>query len=158
MEIIKKLPIESIISQNGDFFMKPIPTFVHGIFDYIGGAALLFAPEIFQFSEAGGAPVLVARVLGVVILLQSLVTKYELGALKIMPMQIHLMNDYLASAFLVASPWIFGFANAPSNVWLPHLAAGISVFTLTALTRTIPDQGQGRKDSGRSSTARRVHA
>jgi lysylphosphatidylglycerol synthetase-like protein (DUF2156 family) len=118
--------------------MKIIPTFVHGIADYIGGIALLAAPNIFGFADVGGAAVLIPRVLGVIILLQSICTNYELGLAKILPMRVHLMNDYVASLFLAASPWLFGFADGPSNSWMPHLIVGILVFVLSLMTQNEP--------------------
>ena len=117
---------------------KPIPTRVHGIADYLGGVALLLAPNLFGFADIGGAAVWVPRVLGVVILLQSLATRYELGVVKLLPMRMHLMNDYVASLFLAASPWLFGFHDRPANAWLPHVIVGLGVFVLTLLTQTEP--------------------
>jgi uncharacterized membrane protein YtjA (UPF0391 family) len=118
--------------------MKIIPTFAHGIFDYVGGLALLAAPNIFGFSDVGGAAVWVPRVLGVIILLQAITTRYELGLVKMLPMKMHIMNDYVASLFLAASPWLFGFANGPSNQWMPHLVVGIIVFVATLMTQSEP--------------------
>ena len=117
---------------------KPIPTFVHGIADYLGGVALLLAPNLFGFADLGGSAVWVPRVLGVVILVQSLATRYELGVVKLLPMRMHLMNDYVASLFLAASPWLFGFHDRPAHAWVPHLVVGLGVFVLTLLTQTEP--------------------
>ena len=118
--------------------MKIIPTFVHGIADYIGGVALLAAPNLFGFSEMGGAAVWIPRILGIIIILQSLATNYELGVIKMLPMKMHLMNDYIASLFLAVSPWVFGFSDEPDYVWMPHLVVGLLVFGLTLLTETTP--------------------
>lgn len=118
--------------------MKPIPTFVHGIADYIGGVALLLAPNIFGFADEGGAAVWVPRVIGVIVLLQSVMTRYEVGLMKVLPMRVHLMNDYVASLFLAASPWIFGFNDRPANVWMPHLVVGLAVFVMSLLTQHEP--------------------
>lgn len=118
--------------------MKPIPTYAHGIFDYIGGVALLLAPQIFGFADVGGAAVAVPRILGVIVLAQALFTRYEVGLIKVLPMRVHLMNDYIASIFLAASPWLFGFANAPLNAWVPHLVVGITVFIVALMTQKEP--------------------
>jgi hypothetical protein len=119
-------------------FMKVIPAYVHGIFDYLGGLVLLFAPNIFGFSEVGGAAVIIPRVIGVIVLLQALLTRYEVGLLKVLPMKIHLMNDYIASIFLALSPWLFGFSQQPRHVWMPHLIVGLAVFLLSLMTETEP--------------------
>jgi hypothetical protein len=118
--------------------MRVIPAYVHGIFDYVGGLILLFAPNIFGFSEVGGAAVLVPRIIGLIVLVQSLMTNYEVGLFKVLPMKVHLMNDYIASIFLALSPWLFGFANQAGNAWMPHLIIGVAVFLLSLMTQKEP--------------------
>ncbi len=118
--------------------MKLVPTFYHGLFDYIGGVTLLAAPNIFGFAGLGGAAELVPRVLGIVVLLQALATDYELGVFKVLPMRMHIMNDYIAGVFLALSPWLFGFNTEPRNMWVPHVVVGLVVLVLTALTETVP--------------------
>ena len=124
--------------------MKIIPTFVHGVGDYLGGIVLLLGPNIFGFSDIGGAAVMVPRILGVIILLQAITTRYELGLVKLLPMRVHLMNDYVASIFLAASPWLFGFNTAPANAWMPHLIVGIAVFVFTLMTQREPSAAAAR--------------
>jgi hypothetical protein len=97
--------------------MKTIPTKVHGICDYIIGLALLVAPNLFGFASLGGAPVIVARVVGIIVLIQALFTNYELGMFKVLPMRTHLIMDYILSVFLVISPWLFRFNTEPGNVF-----------------------------------------
>ena len=116
--------------------MRIIPAFVHGIFDYIGGIALLAAPNLFGFADGPTAAVMIPRIIGVIVLLHSICTLYEVGLIKILPMRVHLMNDYIASLFLAASPWLFGFNDGPSNQWMPHVIVGIAVFVLSLMTRT----------------------
>jgi len=115
-----------------------IPTKVHGVLDYLSGLALLGAPEIFGFSQVGGAAVLIPRVLGVMILIMAILTRYEVGLVKLIPMPVHLVVDVVASIFLAASPFIFNFADNPSNVWLPHVVVGIAYFIITLFTQTEP--------------------
>jgi hypothetical protein len=118
--------------------MKVIPTSVHGVLDYVVGFALLAAPNIFGFADVGGAAVLVPRIIGAIIILQSLMTNYETGLLKVLPMRVHLMNDYIAGPVLAASPWLFGFHHQPNNVWVPHLAVGLFIIITTLMTQTVP--------------------
>jgi len=109
---------------------KVIPTSVHGIIDYVIGILLLIAPGIWKFSY--GPAVTMARVVGAIIIIQPLFTRYEAGLFRVLPMPTHLVDDYVLSIILAASPWIFGFANQPNNVWMPHLILGIVGF-FTAL-------------------------
>ena len=116
--------------------MKIISTYFHGLLDYAGAIALFFAPDLFGFADFGGTAVLIPRMVGVLILTQSLITSYESGILRILPMKAHLMTDCLISLFLIASPWIFGFRNGRMNVWMPPMIAGIFVLALTLLSKT----------------------
>lgn len=115
---------------------KPITTKVHGMLDYSVGVLLLFAPNLFGFAD--GAVAWVPRIIGIVVILQSLFTRYELGAVKALPMPMHLMNDYIVGVFLAASPWLFGFYRLEQRMWLPHVIVGAAVLLVTALTRKIP--------------------
>ena len=118
--------------------MRIIPTIVHGIADYILGVVLLVLPNIFGFDELGGPSVWIPRILGIVDLVQSLATNYELGVVKILPMKLHLMNDYMVSVFFAISPWLFGFSHRSVNVWAPFLVLGVLVFVVSVMTRTHP--------------------
>lgn len=117
-----------------------VPTWLHGYFDYIGGIGLIAAPFVFGFFNAGGIPVILPMVLGVVLILYSLLTNYERGipGLKFIPMTYHLVIDFLASALLAASPFLFGFYTKAPNVWLPHFIAGAGVIVLVLVSQTRP--------------------
>jgi len=117
-----------------------LPTSVHGVLDYLVGIALIAAPWLFGFVYVGGAAMYVPIILGIALILYSLVTKYELGipGIKFFPMPYHLVIDFVAAAFLAASPWIFGFASKPLNVWLPHLVVGIVVILVVLVSQTHP--------------------
>src|SRR3954468_10155964 len=91
--------------------MKIIPKFYHGIVDYLSGVLLLLAPNLFGFAEMSGAVVWLPRIAGIVILLQALMTNYELGLIKVIPMAMHLIADYVIGAFLVVSPFVFGISS-----------------------------------------------
>ena len=118
--------------------MKFISTKVHGVLDYLVGIALIAAPYIFGFSAVGGAAVMVPQVLGVLLIIYSIFTKYELGIFKIIPMGVHLTIDFLASLFLALSPWIFGFSTLAANAWAPHVVVGIVVIIVVLCSQTRP--------------------
>ena len=115
-----------------------IPTGIHAYFDYIGGLGLLAAPFVFGFYSVGGPAVIIPMVLGVGLILYSLLTNYELGipGLKFIPMSAHLAFDFVASAFLAISPFLFGFINQAPNAWLPHIIAGVTVILLVLVSQT----------------------
>lgn len=118
--------------------MKTISTYTHGILDYIIGILLILAPNIFGFVTLNGPPMTVARAFGVIFIVQALFTNYDLGIFRVIPLRMHLFDDYILSAILAASPWIWGFYAQQGNVWLPHLIIGCVAFVLTSMTRTAP--------------------
>ncbi len=118
--------------------MRFIPTKVHGVLDYVVAIALILAPWIFGFSGLGGPAVIIPIVLGIGLFLYSLLTRYELGAVKLIAMPVHLVFDLVASIFLIASPFIFGFINEAPNAWLPHIAVGVAVIAVVAFSQPTP--------------------
>lgn len=114
--------------------MRFISTRVHGIMDYLMGILLIAAPWILGF-DAGGAETWVPVIIGVVMLLQAIMTDYELGMIKTISMKTHLTMDLLAGLFLAASPWIFGFSDV---VWAPHVILGLMEVAASLMTRTVP--------------------
>lgn len=115
-----------------------VPTWLHAYFDYIGGIVLIAAPFVFGFFSNGGPEVVIPMTLGVVLILYSLLTNYELGipGLRFIPMAGHLIIDFLAAAFLAVSPFIFGFYTHSPNQWLPHLVSGVGVILLVLVSQT----------------------
>jgi hypothetical protein len=118
--------------------LRFIPTGIHAYFDYIGGIGLLAAPFVFGFYSVGGPAVIIPMVLGAGLILYSLLTNYELGipGLKFIPMTYHLAFDFVASAFLAISPFLFGFIHQAPNAWLPHIIAGVVVILLVLVSQT----------------------
>ena len=109
-----------------------IPTSVHGMLDYLTGSVLLAAPELFGLKDVPSSA-LAPRLAGGGAAAYSLLTDYELGAVKVLPMPAHLVLDAASGALLVASPWLFGFSRSGSRYWIPHVVVG-AFEILAALT------------------------
>jgi hypothetical protein len=114
--------------------MKIIPKFYHGILDYMSGLLLLAGPNLFGFDEIGGAPAWIPPIVGMMILLQALMTDYELGAMKVVPIATHLMMDYVIGAFLVVAPFVFGISNRSRAATVLLLTMGVVAFAAAAMT------------------------
>lgn len=112
--------------------MEMIDTRTHGIIDYLTGVLLLAAPYLFGFAD-GSMAQWVPMVLGALILLMSLITDYELGLARVLPLPAHLGIDMFGGALLLASPWIFGFADL---IWWPHVLVGVMEIAVVLMTRT----------------------
>lgn len=114
--------------------MRPISTKLHGIGDYIISCVLIFLPWIAGFTIYNGARwvMVIAGTLGII---YSLVTRYEAGYIGLISMQTHLVFDAIMGVVLIASPWLFHFAQ---YVYLPHLIAGAVILLITVLTKPHP--------------------
>ncbi len=115
--------------------MRFIPTRIHGFLDYGMGLLLIVAPWLFGFAD-GGAETWIPVILGIGAIVYSLLTDYELGVARTIPMATHLMLDIASGIVLAVSPWIFGFAD---DVWAPHLILGLLEIGAGLTTRTTPD-------------------
>jgi hypothetical protein len=114
--------------------MRVISTRVHGVIDYLYGAALAASPWLFGFAD-GTAAQWTAIVLGAGTILFSLLTRYELGLMKLIPMPLHLVGDLSAGALLLASPVLLGFAD---RVLVPYLVFGVMPFIVVPLSERQP--------------------
>lgn len=125
---------------------------MHAIMDYVIGLVLLVAPNIFGFNGMG-APASVARWVGILILAQAVMTRWPLGLVRVIPVRMHLMMDYVIGAVLAASPWIWGFNDNTANVWAPHLIVGLLIIGQAAITRapredaSVTDFDRDRRDT-----------
>lgn len=111
-----------------------LSTRTHGYLDYLLGALLVGAPWLLGFAR-GGAESWVPVAVGSATLAYSLLTDYELGAMRRIQMPVHLWLDGLAGVLLVASPWLFAFDEL---VRAPHMVAGAVAIAAALLTDTIP--------------------
>jgi hypothetical protein len=75
---------------------------------------------------------LVPVVLGVVVLITSLFTAYEVSSAKLISMPVHLGADVLVGLVLIVSPWLFGFAD---EVWIPHVVLGVLEVGVAGMTQ-----------------------
>ena len=114
--------------------MRFISTKVHGMLDYIMGLIIIASPWLFGFAD-GTAAQWVPVAIGIVLLLSSLMTNYEYSLAKMISMPTHLGLDVLAGIFLIASPWLFGFA---SRISTPHIVFGILEIGAGLMTKTTP--------------------
>ena len=116
--------------------MRFLSTRVHGMLDYGMGVLLIASPWLFGFAgEADGAATWLPVVLGLGVVLYSLFTDYELGAVRKIPMPTHLMLDLGSGLLLAVSPWLFGFAD---EVWVPHLVLGLLEVGAALVTQKYP--------------------
>ena len=122
---------------------KPIPTSIHGVLDYLSVPTLLVLPRALQWSES-----ITNLMSGVALatLGTSLMTHYELGLLKLLPMPLHLSLDAINGTALAAAPFLLG--KGRNNV-VTGVLLGLGAFEIGAalLTQTQPSLAERRRES-----------
>jgi len=117
--------------------MRFIPTRVHGVLDYLTAGVLIAGPSMLRLRQHGMQRWLPVA-LGIGTISYSLLTDYELGLFKFIPMPMHLALDAANGALLAASPWLFGFAEETSA---PHLGLGLFEILVTASSQSTSSRG-----------------
>ena len=119
--------------------MRFISTRAHGAIDYLMGVLLIILPYILGFADGTSAQ-WIPQIIGAALIAASLLTDYEFGAVRVIPMPVHLFLDVAAGLLLTISPWLFGFAD---RVFWPHLIVGIMEIGAGLTTRTVPEDATG---------------
>lgn len=110
--------------------MKVLSPFVHAILDYALGAVFLLAPSMLDMGSTAAG---VSHTIGIALIIASLLTRYPLGLLKLIPFPVHGVLESLMAVGWIAAPWLFGFAGetAARNFFV---AAGIGLLAVAAIT------------------------
>ena len=107
----------------------------HNLLDYVLGVALLAAPWIFGFSRIGRASS-VFLFIGAFLILYSLLTNYYYGAMRIIPLGLHMTLDALMGVTLILAPVLFDYRVFLSeSQYASHVILGLCAIGLVALTR-----------------------
>ena len=108
-----------------------LPAWFHAIADYAVAATLILAP----LAVGGRAKAVVPGiVIGVVVLVVSMLTRYPLGVVKVLPFTVHSAGDYLAAALLIASPFALSFRHTNGGFAAFYIAAGAAVLAVSLIT------------------------
>ena len=111
--------------------VRLLPAWFHAIADYAVAATLIVVPL-----AAGGSDKAVAAgvVIGAVVAVVSMLTKYPLGVVKVLPFTVHSAGDYLAATLLVASPFALSFDGSDSGLTVFYVVAGLAVLAVSLVT------------------------
>jgi hypothetical protein len=118
--------------------MKIFSTRFHGALDY---GTVIALPSLFRWLRAGGETRRVADGGAAFVLAYSLLTRYEWGAAKVLPMPAHLALDALLGAGLVAAAAAAGRPGGETAAVRGSLL-GLGLFSLFA--SVVTETGPGR--------------
>lgn len=110
--------------------MKLLNPLVHGLLDYALAAAFLILPGVLDFSDNAAS---LSRIIGVSYAGVSLLTKYPLGVLKLIPFPVHGVLESLMAASWIVLPWLAGFQDDSAGRTF-FMIAGVGLLLVAAVT------------------------
>ena len=111
--------------------VKFLPAWFHAIADYAVGILLIVVALVNDGSDGAKAT---GVVVGAVVLLVSMATRYPLGVFKVLPFTIHSAGDYLAATLLIVAPFALNFASAEGGIAAFYVVMGIAVLAVSLVT------------------------
>jgi membrane protein len=117
-------------SERRPAMLKILNPTIHGALDYGLVLAFLFLPGVLGFPNMAAN---LSQIIGLVYLGASLLTRYPLGAVKLIPFPVHGVLESIMAASWIAMPWLFEFADhaGARNFFV---AAGVGLLAVAALT------------------------
>jgi hypothetical protein len=125
----------------------PIPAFVHGLWEYIAGIALIAAPLLLGYDSSSATAASI--ILGVLLIFLTATTSSSTSLVNQIPLSVHILLDYALAAILIASPFLFGFSDetTPTAVFI---AGGVFHLLFSIATRyrkeDHPKRGTPKRD------------
>ena len=108
-----------------------LPAWFHAIADYaVALTLILVAIAVGGSGKAVGTGVAV----GAVVLVVSVLTRYPLGLVKLLPFKLHSAGDYLAAVLLVVAPFALQFNHSDAGLSALYIVAGVAVLAVSLIT------------------------
>jgi hypothetical protein len=113
---------------------------------------LIAAPWIFGFSDNDTATTL-SVIVGVVVLVTGMSTRWRMSAVKLIPLRTHFMTDIAVGIALIALPFIAGFSDHGGATRF-FVIAGVLELGTTLMTRWDEREEVGAQRHARPTPAR----
>src|SRR3954447_301270 len=134
----------------------PVPLRMHAMVEPVAGILLIAAPWIFGFDDVGSSKTL-SIVVGIVVLLSGMTTRWRWSLAKLIPLRTHFMTDVLLGIVLIAGPFILGDSDNGAATRFLVIAGVLEL--LTALSTNWDEREEfaptGDRERDRAATARR---
>ena len=121
--------------------LRVIPTKVHGAVDMATGPVLIAAPTLLRMNGNKGATI-PPRAFGAAAIVNALLTDYEFGLKRLLPMRTHLALDAVGGITLAATPFLTRASKKGVRHWLPHAVLGANEVFLALTTKQRPPRAQ----------------
>jgi|APFre7841882630_1041343.scaffolds.fasta_scaffold98377_2 hypothetical protein len=106
----------------------------HGVIDFVVAAALIVAPFALGLGTSSPLAIWISVATGVVIVVQSLLTDYRFGLVKLIPFRVHLSMDGAVGLAYALIPTTLGFTGIDAMYYWVNAAGVLAVVSL-GLTR-----------------------
>jgi hypothetical protein len=113
--------------------IKFINPSLHGILDYLVDITLIGVPVIFNFTEISNSAFWVSIGIGLSNFLYSLFTVYSRSVIKLIPLKIHLLFDFIVGLVLLIMAFILPIEGL---VKLFYMVMGVGIILAILLTNT----------------------
>jgi hypothetical protein len=124
------------------FKQGPVPALVHGIIEYLAAILFIAAPFIFGFDD--DTAVAASLIVGVIVLIIAATTAWQTGLISSIPVQAHVVLDYVVAIFLIAAPFVLGFSGDGTAAAF-FIVIGVVLLLLTIATRFVSDEPRARR-------------
>jgi hypothetical protein len=84
-------------------------------------------------------------VIGAGLILNALLTQFELGVIRRIGVSAHLWIDGILGILVALAPWLGSF---DQTIWIPHAIAGGLIVLVAFFSETIPGYERRRMDTG----------
>lgn len=108
-----------------------LPAWFHAIADYAVAVTLIL---VALAAGGSGRAVSTGVALGAVVLAVSMLTRYPLGVVKVLPFKLHSAGDYLAAVLLVLAPFGLHFDRSDTVLSALYIVIGVAVLAVSLIT------------------------
>jgi len=108
--------------------MRFLPTMIHGVLDYLVGLLVIVLPFALGLQ---GSQKWTLVVIGILVILYSALTDYEMGLVRYLRIRFHLALDAVFGLAMLLTPWLLDF---PADARWPNYVLGVLAFVLVAVT------------------------
>jgi hypothetical protein len=115
---------------------KPIPLAAHAAIEPFAAILFIAGPFIFGFQNVSDAKT-ISIVIGIVMLLTGMMTRWRMGIIKVIPLGVHRTMDLILAVVAIASPFVFGFSDIGSATRF-LIIMGVAELCIAMLTRWDP--------------------
>jgi hypothetical protein len=139
--------------------MRFLATPFHGIADYAIGMMLIPAPWVLGFVDDTTAGTWISVLAGFGLIAMCAYTDYE-GAIfrRVIRVPMHLAADVVLGLILIATPWLFGFADLGTFAWSSFVLFGAGLVLLAPISKAAPARPSQREINRALVQEARVHA